>query len=219
LQLAGDVLFDARLTAAICRTSPVSIARTRRCARPARVVRSPAMDSRAFRWACLGVAVVAVAVLLWMLNDMRREVKRTNDIVAKNLPEIIANVKVGTETLVNVAKDIEAVRDLAGITGGASDRPMLRYADAILDYLETLPGQIGLEEVVGSDMKDLMSAKDWARDSRKEAIWLTVRADTPAEMLDRIAHNKFGRSWYYVPPGGVPVPLSEQIKANVPSPP
>jgi hypothetical protein len=173
------------------------------------------MESRVFRWACLGVAVVALAALLWMLNDMRGEVKRTNEIVAKHLPEIIENVRAGTTTLAEVAKDIEAVRDLAGITGGASDRPMLRYADAILDYLETLPGQIGLEEVVGSDMKDLSSAKDWARDSRKEGLWLTVRADTPAELLDRIAHNKFGRDWYYIPPGGTPVKLAELVAANV----
>ena len=177
------------------------------------------MESRVFRWACLGVAVVAIAAMLWMLNDMRGEVKRTNQIVAKHLPEIIENVRTGTATLAELAKDIEAVRDLAGITGGASDRPMLRYADAILDYLETLPGQIGLQEVVGSGMKDLMSAKDWARDSRKEGLYLTVRADTPAELLERIAHNKFGRDWYYVPPGGAPVTLTELITKNVPAPP
>jgi hypothetical protein len=29
------------------------------------------VESRSFRWACLGVAVIALGVAGWMVNDMR----------------------------------------------------------------------------------------------------------------------------------------------------
>jgi hypothetical protein len=177
------------------------------------------MESRVFRWSCFGVAVVALVVFGWMVNDVRGEVKRTNELVTRHLPQIIDNVRTGTETLASVARDIDGLRDLAGIAGGPNDPSLIRYADAVLDFLEQLPGQIGLEKVVGSDMKDLISARAWVADSRKEALWLTVRADTPAELVDRLAHNKFGSAYYYVGPDGARIALAELIRSKVPPPP
>lgn len=169
-----------------------------------------AMDNRLFRWACFAVGVAAVAILLWMIDDLRREAKRTNAIIDAQLPRILDNAKTATDTVAKLAKDIEAMRDLAGLSAPA-DRSLALYADALLDYLEAQPGQIGLDKKLGSGMKDLLPVADWVRDARREALWLTFRASTKADLLDRLAKNKFGSPWYYVPPSGEPVPLAELL--------
>ena len=115
-----------------------------------------------FRWACFGLAAVAAAILLWMLNDLRLEVKRTNAIVAEHLPAVLANVKQGTETLAHLSKDIEGMRDLAGIAGGPRDRSLVVYADSVLDFLDQQKGQIGLEKLVGKGLKDIVAVQDWS---------------------------------------------------------
>jgi hypothetical protein len=173
-------------------------------------------EARAFKWVALAVATVFAAVVLWMLNDMRLEVKRTNDEVAQRLPQILENVQAGTETLATVSKDIDALRDLAGLTDVATDHSLAVYADSILDFLETQTGQIGVEKLIGKGKKDLIPAADWARDSRKEGLWLTVRASTKAELLDRLSATKFGRAWWYVPPGGSPIKLIDFLRQNHP---
>lgn len=179
------------------------------------------MATAAFRWTALGLAAAVAAVLLWMLNDVRTELKRTNAVVAQQLPTILENVKTGTTTLAAVSKDIDGLRNLVG-AGAPRDRSMVVYADEILDFLERQPGQIGLPRLVGKGLKDLVSVAEWTSAARKEALWLTFRASSKAELAERLAKNRYGSDWYYAPPTGEPVKLVELIQrmpASAPSPP
>ena len=175
------------------------------------------MDGRLFKWSCFGLAAVVCAVLLYLLNDMRTEIRRTNDTVNAHLPQILANVNTATQTLAAVSKDINAFRDLAGLVDTPQDRSLVIYADSILDFLEQqTTGQIGLTKIVGKGLKDVVTAAEWARDSRKEALWLTFRASTKKELLERMGKNKFGSDWYFTAPGIEPMPLSKFLEANHP---
>ena len=173
------------------------------------------MEARVFKWVCLGLAAAAAGVLIFLVDDARRELKRTNAIVHAHLPEILANARVASETMARLSKDIESMRDLAGLSA-PPDRALATYADGVLDFLERQPGAIGLEKVLGKQLKDLVPAADWARDARKEALWLTFRASTRAELLERLGKTKLGSPWYYVPPGGAPVPLIDFVRQHHP---
>jgi hypothetical protein len=172
------------------------------------------MEGRVYKWSCFGLAAVVCAVLLYLLDDMRREIRRTNETVNAHLPQILANVSTATTTLADVSKDINAFRDLAGLAGSAGqDRSLVVYADSVLDFLEQQPqGQIGLSKLVGKGLKDVITSAEWARDTRKEALWLTFRASTKKELLDRIGKNKFGSDWYFTAPGIEPMTLIEFLR-------
>jgi hypothetical protein len=173
------------------------------------------MEARVFKWLSLGLATITAAVMIFLVDDARREVARTNRVINEHLPELLANAKTASETMARVAKDIESLRDLAGLSA-PGDRSLATYADSVLDFLEQQPGQIGVEAVIGKQLKNPISAADWARDARKEALWLTFRARTKAELLERLGKTKFGSPWRYAPPGGAPVPLIDFLKQQHP---
>ena len=176
------------------------------------------MEARIFKWSCFGLAAGVCAVLLFLLNDMRVQIRRTNETVNAHLPQILANVNTATQTLAAVSKDINSFRDLAGLVDTPQDRSLVVYADSILDFLEQqTTGQIGLTKLVGKGLKDVVSAADWARDSRKEALWLTFRASTKKELLERIGKNKFGSDFYFTAPGIEPMTLMDFLKNNHPA--
>ena len=176
-----------------------------------------AMEARIFRWTCLGLAALAAAIVIYLLDDARRELARTNQVVHQHLPEILANARAASETMARLSKDIESLRDLAGLSSPPGDRALATYADGVLDFLEQQPGQIGLEKLIGKDLKDLIPAADWARDARKEALWLAFRARTRGELLERLGKTKLGAPWYYAPPGGgAPMPLIELLRRQHP---
>jgi hypothetical protein len=174
------------------------------------------MEARIFKWSCFGLATVVCAVLLYLVDDMRRELRHTNETVNAHLPQILANVNTATTTLAALSSDINSFRDLAGLADATGqDASLVAYADSVLDFLEQQPqGQIGLEKLVGKGLKDVISSADWARDSRKEALWLTVRASTKQELLDRMGTNKFGSDWYYTAPGIEPIKLIDFLRSN-----
>jgi hypothetical protein len=172
-------------------------------------------EGRIFKWSCLALAAGVCGALLYLLNDMRGELKRTNDTVNAHLPQILANANTATATLAAVSKDVNAFRDLAGLVDMPNDRSLVVYADSILDFLEAQPeGKVGLTKVVGSGLKDVMTAAEWARDSRKEALWLTFRASTKKELLEKLAKNKFGSDWYFTAPGIEPIKLLDFLRNN-----
>ena len=177
------------------------------------------MEARVFKWSCFGLAAVVCAVLLYLVNDMRQEIRRTNDTVNAHLPQILTNVNTATTTLAALSGDINSFRDLAGLAGSTpQDASLVAYADSIVDFLEQQPqGQIGLQKLVGKGLKDVITSAEWARDSRKEALWLTVRASTKQELLERMAKNKFGSDWYFTAPGIEPMPLIEFLRLNHPA--
>ena len=169
-------------------------------------------DSRIFRWACFALAAIFAAAALWMLDDMRVEIKRTNAIVDQHLPAVLANVKTATETLAHVSKDIESLRDLTGLADASGDRSLVQYADSILDFLDAQQGKIGRTKVLGEGLKDLVPVQDWVTSSRKEALWLSFRADSKQDLLDRLGKTKFGEHWMFAPTTGAPVPLIDFLK-------
>src|SRR5436305_8506901 len=86
-----------------------------------------------FKWTCLVVAVVFLSVVLWMINDIRLQVRqsaavvdragrtinndlpdiversrKTSEAIAKNLPEVVDKVRTATDT---VSKSLPAVID------------------------------------------------------------------------------------------------------------
>ncbi|MDQ3368306.1 MAG: hypothetical protein M3680_23010 [Myxococcota bacterium] len=173
------------------------------------------MEARVFKWSGLALAVIAVAMLGYLLNDVRRELARTSATLHAGLPQIVENVRVGTVTLANVSRDIEALRDLLGVSATSGDRSLVQYADSVLDFLDAqTTGQVGLTKVVGTGLKDVVAIQDWVRDARKEALWLTFRASSKAELLDRLAHTKFGSAWHYTAPGIPATPLAQFVKLN-----
>lgn len=175
------------------------------------------MEARIFKWSCFGLAAAVCAVLLYLLNDVRGELQRTNAIVTAHLPQILANANTATTTLAAVSKDVNAFRDLAGLVDTPQDRSLVVYADSLLDFLEAQQtGQIGLTKIVGTGLKDVISAPAWARDSRKEALWQTFRASTKTELLERLAKNKFGSDWYFTAPGIAPMKLADFLRNNHP---
>jgi hypothetical protein len=173
------------------------------------------MESRAFKWVALALAAGATAIVIWIVNDLRREMKQTNELINQHLPPILANAKQATDTMARLSKDIEAMRDLAGL-GAPKDRSLAVYADSLLDLLETQTGQIGLEKVIGKELKDLIPVGEWAAAARKEALWLTFRANGKADLLDRLSKNKFGSHWQFAPASGPPIKLYDFWKANHP---
>jgi hypothetical protein len=175
------------------------------------------MEARVFKWSCFGLAAAVCGVLLYLLNDMRLEIRRTNETVNAHLPKILENVNTATATLAAVSKDVEAFRKLAGFVDTPQDRSLVVYADSILSFLEAQPeGKIGLTKIVGSGLKDVIPSAEWAHDSRKEALWLTFRAATKKELLDRLSKNKFGSDWYFTAPGIEPMKLADFLKNNHP---
>ena len=175
------------------------------------------MEGRLFKWSCLVLAAGVCAVLLYLLNDLRSELKRTNATVNAHLPQIVANVHAATATLAAVSKDIESFRDLAGLVDTQKERSLVTYADSILDFLEAQPeGKIGLSKLTGKGLKDVVSSAEWAHGARKEALWQTFRASTKQELLERLAKNRFGSDWYFTAPGIEPMTLLDFLRNNHP---
>lgn len=168
-----------------------------------------------FRWLCLALAVATVTGFAWMINDLRIELKRSVTTLNESLPIILDNTKKGTETLVVLSQDIKQLRDLAGVSTQGRDTSLVGYADGVLDFIESLDAEIGIQKkVLGSGLKDVHSAKQWVVSARKEALWLTFRASSQEELLQRLCTNKFGSKWFIQFPGKPPVVLIDFVKAN-----
>src|SRR5687767_2087719 len=148
---------------------------------------------RALGWVYHALAILALVVLIFLLNDLRREFHRTGETVNRHLPEILEKTRTSTETLARLSEDIRQLRDLSGATG-ARDATLAKYADELLDAIEAAPdARIGVEAIIGSSLKDARPAKEWTADARKEAVYLAFAATTRQELLDRLTKNKFGR--------------------------
>ena len=144
------------------------VRQTFRAPAPRRTYYPRLMEPRIFKWSCFGLAAVVCAVLLYLVNDMRRELRRTNETINVHLPQIVVNVNAATTTLAAVSKDVNAFRDLAGLADASGqDRSLVTYADSVLDFLEQRPqGQVGLEKLVGSGLKDVISERRAGRATR-----------------------------------------------------
>ena len=193
-----------------------------------------------FKWTCLTVASIFLGVLIWLVNDVRLEIRRssavvhttgqtineqlptivdktrkTTDTVAQSLPEILEKTRTSTETLAELAEDIRQLKELAGVANTTRDKNLVAYAASVLDAIETSGGNIGLKKALGgSGLKSTLPAKEWVVAARKEALVLTLLAKSKHELLTRLAVNKFGSPWYIQLAGQEPMTLQDWLKAN-----
>ena len=164
------------------------------------------------RWACLALAAVATAALLWMVNDVRTQLKRSTQTVNENLPLIFAKTQRTTETLVALSEDLKQIRNLAGATDVVRDKRMAAFADGLLDAIRDSGGEIGLKpKLVGKDLKDVQPVGDWVNGARKEALWLLVRSKSKTDLLNKLCTNIYGSDWYIRFEGKEAVRLADWI--------
>ncbi|HEX6984067.1 MAG TPA: hypothetical protein VF170_01765 [Planctomycetaceae bacterium] len=169
----------------------------------------------------LAVAAASVVLLIvlvwlgWMVNDLRLELKRSAETVNQNLPVILENTRKSTETLAEVSRDIKDLRDLAGVQDAPRDETLVAYADGVLDLVESqADAQIGIEKLIGKNLSDPLPAPEWVAGARKEAVWLTFRAKSKRELLDRLTESKFGSPWKIRIGDADPVPLRDWLVEN-----
>jgi len=147
----------------------------------------------------LGAAAVVLLAFAawfgWMLDDLRRELKRSAQTVNRDLPVILSNTRESSETLAEVSGDIKELRNLAGVEDAPRDKTLVTYADSILDLIESQEAIIGTEKLIGKSLSDPLPAAEWAAGARKEAVVLTFRAKSKQELLDRLTESKFGSPW------------------------
>lgn len=193
-----------------------------------------------FKWICLAVAVIFLMVLLWLVNDVRMQIRessqvvhatgqsindhlptivdktrKTTDTVAENLPEIVEKTRKATETMAELAEDIRQLKELAGVSSSARDKNLVAYAESVLECIEASGGTIGLKRPLGgSGLKNPLPAREWSVAARKEALYLTVVAKSKKELLRRLTENKFGSPWYLQVGGQEPVTLLDWLRAN-----
>ncbi len=154
----------------------------------------------------------------WMVNDLRRELKRSAETVNTHLPEILDNTRRSTETLAEVSRDIKDLRNLAGVEDVPRDKTLVSYADSVLDLIESqADAVIGTEKIFGKELSDPVPAKDWAAAARKEAVWLTFRAASKRELLDRLTATKFGSAWRIKVGEEKPSPLHDWLVEHHPA--
>ena len=193
-----------------------------------------------FKWTCLAVAVVFLAVLGWLVNDFRLEIrrsgqmvqaagqtinehlpaivdktKRTTDTLAEQLPEIVEKTRATTETLAELAEDIRQLKELAGVSAVARDKNLVAYATSALDRIESSGGTIGLKKAFGTKwLKNPVPAREWVVGARKEAVVLTILANSKSEFATRLTRNKFHSPWYIQIGDNEPMSLLDWLKAN-----
>lgn len=183
-----------------------------------------------FRWAALTLCAATVAWFGWMVNDVRAEMKTGTKALNEQLPAILANTKRGTDlvveklptmlataqksakTLEALANDIQNLRNLAGATGGATrDKSLVVYADQALDLIEGSGLVVGLKKKLGGGLKGTVPAGEWVIGARKEAMWLSFRARSRKDLLDRLTKTKFGSRWQMVGTDGQPTPMDRWL--------
>lgn len=144
-----------------------------------------------------GIALLAFAAWFgWMLDDLRRELKRSAQTVNRDLPVILSNTRESTQTLAEVSSDIKELRNLAGVEDAPRDKTLVTYADSVLDLIESqAEAVIGTEKLIGSALSDPVPAAEWVAGARKEAVILTFRAKSKQELLGRLTESKFGSPW------------------------
>lgn len=170
------------------------------------------------KWVYFALAAVTSLAVLLLLNDLRVQMKRASVTVNDKLPRILEKTESSAETLAALSADVKQLRDLAGLPQGPRDATLAAYADRVLDAVEASGGTVGLKPLVGGGgrLKDPQPATEWVASARKEAVWLTFRADSRDELLGRLCRNKFGSDWMIQVGGAEPVTLASWAMRNVP---
>ena len=193
-----------------------------------------------FKWACFGVAVLLAMAMLGLLYDLKRDVTSSLETartavteanlavttVNTRLPEILAEVKAGTETLSQLAEDVELIRSVAGIQENEGEhnlRSLATYSDEIQKVLTSQAAGrnavILIEEVFGSDLKEVETAEEFLVGLSKEMVSLILPlSKSRQEILYRVTHSGPPRRkpFYIRFPDTEPVKLEEFIRRHHP---
>jgi len=169
-----------------------------------------------FKWVCLAVATMAAGWLGWVINDLRLELKKTAGTLNRELPKILANTKTITESMKDLSNDLKQLRELGGISGGAKDNSLVKYADDVLDLIQKQDAKIGKKKLLRDSLKDPLPAKEWVVGARREAIYHSFRVRSKREMLEKLTTTLTGGTWYIQFADEDPVPLLEWVKQNHP---
>lgn len=198
------------------------------------------MSSGLFRWACFGAAAVFGVALLYLVWDLKRDVTASLDaaqetigeanaavaVVNQELPQIVKEVKRGSETLSGVAKDVELIKSVAGIQADQTRgvRGLAVYANEVQQVLASqTEGQnatIMIEEIFGSDLKDVESAEEFLVGLSKEMVAIILPlAKSNQEILYRVCHSSPPRRKpFFIRFGDAePVRLEEFLKKHHPA--
>jgi len=169
-----------------------------------------------FKWICLAIALVVVAGLAWMVNDLRSELKQAVHTLNAHLPEMVEKTRKGTDTLAELSEDVRQLKELGGMTAQARDQGLVAYANSVLDFVAASDASIGSPKLVGSGLKDPLPAAEWVVGARKKAVILVAVCRSKKELLGRLCDKVVGTKWYIQKGSAEPVPLLDWIKANHP---
>jgi hypothetical protein len=188
-----------------------------------------------FKWACLAVAAAAALGLGWMVNDLRRELRRTadnvnahlpailekaqksTDTLHDSLPDIVEKTKTSTATLAELSEDVRQLKELAGLTSPARDKSLVAYADSVLDFLQSADATVGTRRLVGKGLTEVLPAKEWTVRARKgKVLYLVATCGSREEFVTKLGDKVLGTQWYVQQEGREPVALAEWVRANHP---
>jgi len=201
-----------------------------------------------FKWVCLLVAIVALAGIGWMLNDVRLEFKhladkadklieKTDKLTAKvdklaetadkqvpqllsetervakqlelhlpkllketetaaatinnNLPRLFANANTALDNLSDLSDSFNQYKEVLSVVHTATqNKGLFSYGSSILDWIDGQDATIGVKKA-GSEpgLKQERPAKEWVASTRKEALFLSLRTTSKAEMLHGLART------------------------------
>ncbi len=193
-----------------------------------------------FKWVCLGVGVTFGFILLWMIADFKRkmvvsldqaeatvgQVQQSVEKVNANMPAVLKEIRETSRTLARVADDVELMKRVAGISSEDEQRGvrgLAIYADELQQILadesEGKGAIILVEEVVGSDLKEVESVAEFLVGLNKEMI-LTVLpfSKSRQEVLYRVCRSGIRRKPFYIQfDNAEPVLLKEFICQHHPA--
>lgn len=194
-----------------------------------------------FKWICLGLAVIFGLATLLLIYDLKQDVTASlataQDAVAKTsdtvttvnaqLPEIVAEVKKGTETLSDLAEDVALLKRVAGVENASSDRGvrgLVTYADdlqrVLADNIEGKEAVILIEEIFGSKLKQTATAEEFLVGLHKEMVTLILPlAKSKEEVLYRTCTSSPPRRkpFYIQFPGEEPKLLETFVREHHPA--
>jgi hypothetical protein len=188
-----------------------------------------------FKWLCLLIAIAGLGAFLWMVNDVRLEVKRVTSTidnklpgildntdkaattVDKHLPGIIEDTEKSVQSLAEVSQDLKNYSELFGdVYAARQNKDTLIHAQSVLDLIAGQQNaKIGVKKP--HDGKELVAARDaqqWANRARKVAPLLSILSKSKPEMLSRLSTAPSGLPWYIQVGEKAPMLLQDWVKAN-----
>ena len=158
-----------------------------------------------FKHICLLTAALFGVVIVYIVNDVRVDVKSK-----------LAEIRDKTQTVADESKQAaESLRELRELLSGpnkSAKHGFMAYANEVLSMIEAQKdAKIG----VGDKMRDALDAPVWTVNARKEAVLLAMWENTKEKMLHRLCRTAMLRSEFYMQQGGAqPRLLEAWIREN-----